>query len=398
MCTPSLVSRASKSGPSKHASDEIPNLDFLRAVAVLLVLLSHLISYRDSAQDLGPLRLNWMGALGVDFFFVHTCFVLMLSLERQWKGQGGVQLFGSFIIRRIFRIYPLSIASVVLIVTFRLPQAQLSQGHFSAASPNLAMIVSNLMLVQGYGRSILGVMWSLPYEMAVYLLLPWLFLWLYFNKSLWSVIVVWFISVLGGVTFLIYSGWPNRRYFFLYIPCFLSGVIAYQLQRTRHGRLPALIWPVVVIGVVPIYLYRYKDNFMSDYRLKAWLVCLLLGVTAPFFARMTNEWITRPAHFIAKYSYGVYLTHCFCIWFCFERLHGILPRVVRLGLFAALLAGLPLLFYHMLEEPLILVGKHVSRRFEEIAARSKICQACSFSVRAANCHGLRVLPLMKRQA
>ena len=59
----------------------MPNLDFLRAVAVLLVLLSHLISYRDYAQDLGPLRLNWMGAVGVDFFFVHTCFVLMLSLR-----------------------------------------------------------------------------------------------------------------------------------------------------------------------------------------------------------------------------------------------------------------------------------------------------------------------------
>ncbi|HKU23917.1 MAG TPA: hypothetical protein VJQ54_00520, partial [Candidatus Sulfotelmatobacter sp.] len=61
--------------------------------------------------------------------------------------------------------------------------------------------------------------------------------------------------------------------------------------------------------------------------------------------------------------------------FCFERLHGVLPRVVRLGLFAGLLAGLPLLFYHTLEQPLILVGKRVSRRFEEITARSKICRA-----------------------
>ena len=396
MCTPSLLSGASSNGPSEHASDEMPNLDFLRAVAVLMVLLSHLISYEDCA-DLGPFRLNWMGGVGVYFFFVHTCFVLMLSLERQWKGQGALQLFGSFMIRRIFRIYPLSITAVLLIIAFRLPQAGLSPRYFFAASPNLATIAANLMLVQGSGRSILCVMWSLPYEMGMYLFLPWLFLWLYLHTSVGRVFVVWLLSVLGGVTFLMYSGWPNREYFFLYFPCFLPGVIAYQLQRTRRGRLPALMWPaVVIVAVVPCL---YRQNFLADYRLKAWLVCLLLGLAVPFFAQITNRWITRPAHLLAKYSYGVYLTHFFCIWFCFERLHAVLPRVVRLGLFAGLLAVLPLLFYHTLEEPLIRVGKRVSGRFEEITARSKICRAGSFSVFVANFPvSLRVLSLIKRQA
>jgi len=370
MCSTSgLLSVKASKVPAEHSCDEMPNLDFLRAAAVVLVLLSHLISF-EGYSDLGPFRLNWMGGLGVYFFFVHTCFVLMLSLERQWKGQGRLALYGSFLIRRIFRIYPLSIAAVVLIVAFRIPQAEMSPQHFSAASPSLSTIIANLMLVQGFGRSILGVMWTLPYEMAMYLFLPWLFLWLSPHKSIERMFLVWLISVLVGLMFLIHSGWTDGQYLLLYIPCFLPGVIAYQLQRTHRGRLPAFIWPAVVIGVVLLYLV--KHNFMSDYRPKAWLVCLVIGVTAPFFSQIRTRWITRPAHLVAKYSYGIYLTHLFCIWLCLERLHDVLPRLMRLGLFAGFLVGLPLLLYHTLEEPMVAVGKRVSRRFEAITSRRKI--------------------------
>jgi peptidoglycan/LPS O-acetylase OafA/YrhL len=193
-----------------------------------------------------------MGGLGVFFFFVPTCFVLMLSLERQWKGQERIVLYGSFLIRRIFRIYPLSIAAVVLTVAFRIPQAWISPHHFSAASPNLSTIIANLMLVQRFGRSILGVMWTLAYEMAMYLFLPWLFLWLSVHESMERVFLVWLISVLAGLMFLVHSGWTDRQYLLLYVPCFLPGVIAYQLQRIHPGRLPAFMWPAVVIAVVPL--------------------------------------------------------------------------------------------------------------------------------------------------
>ena len=91
------------------------NLDFLRSVAVLLVLFDHLFMAAGLA-DRYPFVWS-MGHLGVLMFFVHTSLVLMLSLERSEEKSSG-HLFRDFYIRRAFRIYPLSIACVVLVSAF----------------------------------------------------------------------------------------------------------------------------------------------------------------------------------------------------------------------------------------------------------------------------------------
>src|ERR1017187_99512 len=84
------------------------NLDLIRAAAVLSVLFQHVCDY----NRLAPPMIRWhVGQLGVITFFVHTSMVLMLSLERA-KLQG-TALFGSFYLRRFFRLYPLSVFSVV---------------------------------------------------------------------------------------------------------------------------------------------------------------------------------------------------------------------------------------------------------------------------------------------
>jgi peptidoglycan/LPS O-acetylase OafA/YrhL len=362
---PAVFAKNELSRQRSSESDARPNLDVLRAVAVLLVVFSHLAYYLGIA-DLGPFRIIWMGGVGVYFFFVHTCFVLMLSLERQWKGQGAPKLFVSFMVRRIFRIYPLSITVVVLIAAFGLPQATLVPGHFDRAQLSVTRIVENLLLVQGSGESLLGVMWSLPYEMAMYIFLPWIFAVLYVNRSFSRVVAMWFLSICGCVIALAYMGWPHRDYFFMYIPCFLPGVIAYQIQRSRRPTLPSQLWPCVILVMVPLFIV--KQTLVGDYRIKSWLVCLLLGVTTPFCAEMSAGWITKPAHYIAKYSYGIYLTHYFCIWLAFEYLHSVLPRTVRMVIFAVLVTGIPILLYSVLEEPSMRLGRWIAKHFENLSA------------------------------
>jgi peptidoglycan/LPS O-acetylase OafA/YrhL len=258
---PGVSARGTRAGLSVFASTDLPNLDFMRAVAVLLVLFGHL-TYFLGLMDWGALSIILMGEMGVKIFFVHTCFVLMLSLERQWNNQTATELFCAFMVRRVFRIYPLSIFAICLVIAFRLPMAELHVGQFVAMPLHPALVITNLLLVQRSQNSILGPTWSLPYEMAMYLFLPWLFLLLYPNKSCWRVAATWLLSVLAGLSFLAYMGGRHSNNFLLYVPCFLPGVIAYQLQRTPRRQLPAIVWPGVIIGVVVLYLW--KQNVVSN--------------------------------------------------------------------------------------------------------------------------------------
>jgi peptidoglycan/LPS O-acetylase OafA/YrhL len=260
----------------------------------------------------------------------------------------------------------LSVVVVLLIVVFRLPQAELNPWHFVGTSLHPAMIAANLLLVQSPSQSILGPLWSLPYEMAMYLFLPWLFLFLYPYKSLWRVVGIWAISLLACAALIPYLG-PASRNFLLYVPCFLPGVIAYQLQRTTRPQFPAILWPGVIIATLLLFLY--KQHLVSNPWLKSWFACLAFGLPVVFFAQVSSSWLTVPSRLIAKYSYGIYLTHFFCIWLAFNRLEDAVPRIARLALFAALVTGLPVFFYHWLEEPMVLLGKRVAKRFERITVR-----------------------------
>jgi peptidoglycan/LPS O-acetylase OafA/YrhL len=60
------------------------------------------------------------GQLGVLLFFIHTSLVLMMSLARLEKSEGG--LAARFYIRRAFRIYPLAIVAVLSVVALQIPK------------------------------------------------------------------------------------------------------------------------------------------------------------------------------------------------------------------------------------------------------------------------------------
>lgn len=365
---PKVISGGLRGEDTVFPGTDLPNLDFMRAVAVLLVLFGHL-TYFLGVQEWGPLRIIEAGILGVKIFFVHTCFVLMLSLERQWRNQNAAEFFFSFMVRRAFRIYPLSILTVSLIAAFHLPMARLDSEQFAGIPLHPGVLVSNLLLIQSSRNSILGPLWSLPYEMAMYLFLPWLFLWIVSTRSSWRLVLVWAASVLASLALLAHWGGKTNN-FLLYVPCFLPGVIAYQLRRTPRRQLPAFLWPGVVIGLVLFHLW--DQRMVTSAWTKGWVLCLMLGACAPFFAQISPPWLAKPSHFIAKYSYGIYLTHFFCIWLIFDRLHYVLPRIVRLPLFTMLALLLPVALYYFIEEPMIQRGKRIVKTFE---SRREVCAA-----------------------
>jgi len=120
------------------------NLDLLRSFAVLLVVGFHLAKLFD--WKLATLRVTDFGLLGVMFFFVHTTLVLLFSLERQSRSSGK-SLFLPFMVRRCFRIYPLSMLVVATVFLLRIP-SDLQFGKFNLLHQSAGNVIANLLLIQ----------------------------------------------------------------------------------------------------------------------------------------------------------------------------------------------------------------------------------------------------------
>jgi peptidoglycan/LPS O-acetylase OafA/YrhL len=316
-----------------------PNLDLLRALAVCFVVADHTAKFLGHPLVFGH-EMNWLGRLGVMFFFVHTCTVLMLSLERLWTEASFSRVCLAFYARRVFRIYPLSIFAVLVVWLGSIPSETIVGLHtLSLLRPSWAELSANLLLVQNLwpknAGNIIGALWSLPYEVQMYLLLPFLFYWLARRKQAWLLIGVWTLS------------WIPSHYFLPlgYAPHFLGGVIAYSFSLRR--RLLVLSW-----WILPALLFVFAFAFV------AWpskhfggVICLLLGLLLPQVSRCHVGWLNHLTANIAKYSYGVYLSHLFCLWFAFNivsRFHFVA--------FVALLILLPIALYYLIESPLISLG------------------------------------------
>lgn len=332
------------------------NLDFLRAVAVLLVLGQHLTA-RLSADSL-PLR--HLGTFGVLLFFVHTCLVLMYSMERShlW----GRELLKDFYIRRIFRIYPLGILAVTGAVVFHLNSningiAGLSYGPLPSKKAILAhfLLVQNLALVS----SIVNVLWSLPFELQMYLFLPFLFMWVKRKRIRYLLLGLWAVSV-GAAALQPHVWFLNRASLLRFRPCFLPGIIAFAPPYTY--RIRSVVWPVFVLALIGAYNWRPSLS-------TGWILCLLLGLAIPHFQEIRNSFLCRCSNGIATYSYGIYIAHPFCIWLAFGVLAGV-SLWARLAVLISSLVCFPLLLYHLVEKPMIRVGvrlAHGSRERTEVA-------------------------------
>ena len=323
-----------------------PNLDFLRAIAILLVVLDHTL-LAQHIMTLGHWQSEWIGVMGVCWFFVHTSLVLMWSLQRKPHTL-------DFYIRRIFRIYPLAIAAILVTVLVHAPIGG-SPNHFFTYYPASPLqITADILLIQNLilSNPFLGVMWSLPLEVDMYILLPALFFFVRRNFSLWPLLAFWMLAVGVARPQVI---WGNI--FITVVPCFLPGIMAYVLFQRTHPRLPAWLFPV--------FLFSILGAFMVDPGVKhQWPACLVLGLGLPFFRQISAAPLIRVSHEVAKYSYGIYLTHSFGLVIGFYLLRG---RPVWLQIFSTLLstAVFSVIAYHALEKPLIDVGARLALRAEK---------------------------------
>jgi len=226
-------------------------LDGLRGIAAVMVLVFHLSEVSvtgDASRNLLP-----HGALGVDFFFCLSGFVIGHAYDRRW----GEMRLGQFALRRLIRLHPMVIIAVVegllayLLRPWREAGPQVGAGRL-ALTFIAALLVLPWATLPGRGddtHSLDGPTWTLFQEylgnIAYALVLRRLPVWALAALLVPSGgLLVW-----GGMHFGTLSrgfgwdGWwmaPVRLAF-----PFIAGLVIYRLI----DRLPVWRWGLVPLGL-----------------------------------------------------------------------------------------------------------------------------------------------------
>jgi peptidoglycan/LPS O-acetylase OafA/YrhL len=137
-----------------------PELDGIRAIAVLLVIIHHVWQ---------PQR--FAGFIGVDVFFVLSGYLITTILLAEVDKTGGIA-FGRFYIRRLFRLYP-ALVLLIAVTTLAAPWLSGTVPHHVKNGLVAATYTSNIyMTYTGNWLGPFGHTWSLALEEQYYLIWP----------------------------------------------------------------------------------------------------------------------------------------------------------------------------------------------------------------------------------
>lgn len=134
----------------------------------------------------------------------------------------------------------------------------------------------------------------------------------------------------------------------------------------QRFRLPFIGWPLTLLIAGAILGYGNH----SEHEITAqWALCMLIGVTAPFFAELQLPAMRKACALIARYSYGIYLTHLHAQWTAFVLLKDS-PSALRYSVLVVLSVGLPVALYHLIEAPMVRMGASLAQRLPRTSAQS----------------------------
>ena len=281
------------------------NIQYLRAISVILVILFHIYP-----------NFFFNGFLGVDVFFVISGF-LITKILFDYKNKSFFFILINFYKKRFLRIYPALLFAIIL--TYILaklfgPPIQSLRGEVISSIlsySNFYYIFSEVSYFETIFRNPLNHTWSLAVEIQFYLLYPFLFY--FFLKKVSSnvnrikKVLVFLIIFLFSISLFIEFYHPVFSFYssFTRVWIFLFGALVF-FNKFKYKSSLSLLGILLIIFVL-IFNLNYYDQLKS-LLVSAGIYFLILGVGDRDVLKKKLI-IRRIFLSIGNSSYSIYLLH-----------------------------------------------------------------------------------------
>jgi len=355
--------------PRLPSQGYLPQLDGLRAVAVLFVILFHTQS-------------SWFpgGYIGVDLFFVLSGFLITGILVSEYDRTGRVAL-GAFYARRALRLLPalLFLALVLCVAYLVLVGPEQRERSIGAVLAAIAYATSPLAAAGVDLGSMLHA-WSLSVEEYFYVVWPILLIlllrWVGRKRAIAAVAAVVAVAI-GYRLIAALLGWPLERIYYaadtraeqLLIGCLLALILVNWADRRPPAWLSVVSAVVLAAFVVtpgevtaPFYRFGGSTFIAGAAALTIW------GLVARSDGIMARSLAVSPMVWVGKRSYGIYLWHApiaALIVLALPEWVPLLPADLVITLVVAALS------FRYIETPFLKLKTHFGARRRSTGGRSE---------------------------
>ncbi|MDQ3131138.1 MAG: acyltransferase [Acidobacteriota bacterium] len=302
-------------------TNRLAQLDFLRAVAVFLVIGNHsAICPPETSEIFNKITTVWYrgGWAGVDLFFVLSGFLIAGLLFNEYKKRGAIDI-KRFLIRRGFKIYPAFWFLILVTLAVNILNGEeIYRGGF----------LSELLFIQNYHPGIWAHTWSLAVEEHFYIFLSFLFLALlavgrktgansfdlipkiFCLIALVCLALRCFTNIYFGFDYAVSIEQTHLRIDSLFFGVFLSYLWNFRglAESEFLQRHKLLIGLAGALCFVPAFVFELNETFWLE---TFGLTMLYLGGGLMLLALLKSDFggnkILRVLAEIGKYSYSIYL-------------------------------------------------------------------------------------------
>ena len=370
---------------------QMPELDGLRGIAVILVLFRHAIRpFLEKGEPPGP-TLGWdvstfmaNGWIGVDLFFVLSGFLIAHHILQLHDRNNGDWQWKPYLQKRALRIIPAYYAVLFLAVVGTFP-------YFDVEPDFLSLRVTyHMLILQDYlPANIIVAFWSLGVEEKFYLLAPLLILARSNAKSLSGRMSTIVMLLLLGIALRAHAAIDSadidtyQQFFYTFRSPFhmtmdpiLFGVLIALVYRSKH-EFPVLTSRPVAgiafwIGTVLFLMLSCSHEMMRD--ITWWDKTIQPTVVAFAFAAITYGLIfgggpgalfrSTVLFITARISYSLYLIHLPLVPLSLALANHLAPGNFGtfLAIFAAISVTGAMLLHFVVEKPFLTIKDRVGVR------------------------------------